>query len=362
MVATQRGDDCSRISDYKHEGSHSVRLRDDTSSSRCTLTNGIDVSTPEYTSIKVDFWWMWNDYWGGWTSGEDWWVRFSDDGGNSWETVFDMNYPSGYAENTWYHQIIYINETDYTLTNNIKIRFQCDASWDNDRVYFDQIYINASGGSRIDYDFDLRDSGALNPRTEPYSLGGSGDFDPEYAAFNRTGIDISGYSDVNVSVWYSYKDTESDDFLGLYYKDGEDWAPIFEDDNPQIGSGQSDWINVKAGLPEYIDDLVLQFKWMTSSTSEYVAIDDLEITGIPLGSGNNFSGMIDEFHIYNRALSGEQIYQNYLCAKDGLSDKSVIVSDETGPPDEIWKCTVTPNDGDRDDDAVVSNSLIIKNL
>jgi len=295
-----------------------------------------------------------------WSNGEDWWVRYHD--GSSWNTILDRNYPSGYSKDTWYHEIIYINETEYTFPANMRIRFQCDASSNYDQVYFDQIYINASGGSRIDYDFDLRDSGALNPRTEPYSLGGSGDFDPEYAAFNRTGIDISGHADVEVSVWYSYKDTESTDFFGLYYLNNDEWIPIFEIDSPHMPSGQLNWTQAEVQIPNEINELVLQFKWITSSTSEYVAIDDLEITGIPLGSGNNFSGMIDEFHIYNRALSGEQIYQNYLCTNDSLSDKSVIVSDETGPPGEIWKCTVIPNDGDRDDDAVVSNSLIIKNL
>ena len=356
-IYTDGGSDCSRRSDYKHEGSHSVRLRDDTSSSRCTLTNGIDVSTPEYTSIKVDFWWMWNG--GGWGNhaNEDWWVRYYD--GTQWITVLDMDYPSGHPKDTWYHEIVYINETEYALPTNMKIRFQCDASYDTDRVYFDQIYINATGGDdRVEYDFDLRDASDLTSNSGIYSIGGTGEVGVDYAAFNRTSIDISGYSDVNVSVWYSYKDTESSDFVGLYYKDGDDWIPIFEDDNPQIGSGQSAWINVEADIPNYIDDLVLQFKWMTSSTSEYVAIDDLTITGILPSGENNFTGLIDELKIFNDVLSPEQIYQNYLQSKDGDSSRSVIVSEETSIG-ELWKCIVTPNNGIMNDVSTESDVLLV---
>ena len=321
------------------------------------MTNGIDVDTPEYTSIKVDFWWMWNG--GGWGNhaNEDWWVRYYD--GSQWITVLDMDYPSGHPKNTWYHQIVYINETEYTFPSNMKIRFQCDASYDNDRVYFDQIYINATGGDdRVEYDFDLRDSSDLTPKSGTYSIGGTGEVGIDYAAFNRTSIDISDYSDVNLSVWYSYKDTESSDFVGLYYKDGDEWIPIFEDDNPQIGSGQSDWINIKADIPSYIDNLVLQFKWMTSSTSEYVAIDNLLITGVLPSGENNYTGLIDELKIFNDVLSPEQIYQDYLQSKDGDSNRSIIVSEETSIG-EFWKCIVTPNNGILNDVSTESDVLLV---
>ena len=353
------GSDCTRVTDYKHEGPYSVRLRDNSYSSHCTLTNGINVHTLEYTSLKIDFWWMWNgDGWGN-NANEDWWIRYYD--GSSWHTVSDINYPSGLSKDVWYHEIIYINETDYNFPINMKIRFQCDASYDNDRVFIDQVYINATGSNRYDYDFDLLDSGLLSPKSGTYSIGGTGDFDPDYAAFNRSCIDISDYINVNVSVWYSYKSTESEDEIGFYYWNGSDWVVIFEELNPLIGNGnQLPWEHVEVQIPNNIDFLILQFKWSTSSTSEYMAIDDLEIKGLPKSGGCNFSGLIDELHIYNRVLSNEQIYQNYLCTKDGDTSKSVIVSEETNVG-ESWKCTVTPNDGTLDSEAVESNILNIIN-
>jgi hypothetical protein len=237
----------------------------------------------------------------------------------------------------------------------MRLRFQCDASYDDDLVYFDQIYVNASSYSRIECDFGLLPSTALTPHTGLYSIGGSGDFDPEFAAYNRTGIDVSGYTSVEISLWYSYKNTDNNDFLGLYYRDGSQWKPIFEITNPLMPGGQRTWAQILFSLPPSISVLDLQFKWRTSAANKYMAIDDLEITGIHLAGEVNFTGMIDEVKIYPRVLTPEQVYQNYLCTKDGTSASSVIVSEELRLG-EYWKCQVIPNDGLFDD--VFAESII----
>ena len=90
-------------------------------------------------------------------------------------------------------------------------------------------------------------------------------------------------------------------------------------------------------------------------------IDEFYVLGVLNSTDllvNNYSGLIDEFKIYNIELSGEQIFQNYLCSKYGESEISVIVSDETTVGD-IWMCTVTPNDGENDFINVDSNLLQI---
>ncbi|MBN1280423.1 MAG: hypothetical protein JXA00_02115, partial [Candidatus Thermoplasmatota archaeon] len=353
---TDGGSDCYRTNSYSSEGGYSVCILDNNGvSSSFYLTNSIDLHTPEYKSLMVDFWWMWND--NGWSTGEDWWLQYYN--GYSWETILDTNYPSGYAKDVWHHTIVYINETEHTYPTNMRLRFMCDASYDNDRVYFDQIYINASSYGRIECDFDRLPSTALTPRTGSYSLGGSGDFDPEYAAFNRTSIDLSLYTDVELSVWYSYKDTEAADFFGLYYYNLTHWTPIFEIHTPQ-SAGQFPWTEATVSIPDEIDDLIIQFKWMTSSTTEYVAIDDLVITGLPQAGENNFTGLIDEVKIYPRVLSIEQLYQNYLCTQDSTSARnvSVIVAEET-VEGETWQCFVTPNDGVYDYAIKDSNTIEI---
>jgi hypothetical protein len=242
----------------------------------------------------------------------------------------------------------------------MRLRFQCDASYDDDLVYIDQIYINATSYSRIECDFNLLPSTTFTPHTGSFSIGGSGDFDPEYARFNRTSIDLSGFSNVKISVWYSYKNTESNDFLGLYYRNGTQWKPIFEITNPQMVGGQKPWTQVIFDLPKSISILRLQFKWRTTAANEYMGIDDLEITGIRLAGEVNFTGVVDEVKIYPRVLSPEQLYQNYLCTKSGDSTRYVIVAEETRL-DEIWKCFVTPNDGTQDDETTESNIIYIIN-
>jgi len=350
------GTDCSRYTGgtYAYRGSCAINIQDNSGYPiSATYSNAIAADTQKYTQMKIDFWWRAVSM----ENGEDFWINYYD-GTNSHRLATIVIGTGQYSNNVFYHTVCYVNETNYPFTDQARFRIQCDASDDTDDVYLDHIYINATSGYRVDYVFDLFDAGELNPRTGTYSIGGSGDFDPDYAYYNRTGIDISGYKDVTLSVWYSYDSTEADDDFGLYYKDGSNWITIFDID-PQIGNGnQLEWTNVQVQIPNHIDNLVLQFIWSTSDINEYVAIDDLEITGIPLGGGYNFSGAIDEFRIYNRVLSSEQIHQNYLCTRYGLTDKSVIVSGETRLND-IWGCIVTPNDGIIDDEPVESNILQI---
>jgi len=213
-------------------------------------------------------------------------------------------------------------------------------------------------------EFDLiGDDTLLTLKSNPYALGGSGNlvyyWNRHHVAYNRQTIDISTYEQVKVGIWYSYMSTESDDYLGFYYKDGSNWIPIFEDYNPNIGTDrQLDWTYADANIPDSIDNLILQFYWSTSESREYMAIDDLTVIGLPSSGGTNFSGNIDEYIIYNRALSDEQIYQNYLNKKGHNIEKSVIISDET-QIGNIWICNVTPNNRIQDDLTVPSNQIQI---
>lgn len=66
--------------------------------------------------------------------------------------------------------------------------------------------------------------------------------------------------------------------------------------------------------------------------------------------GQGFNGTIDEFRIYENALSQEQVTNNFNL------DYNKIVSEETAGGD-VWMCQVTPNDGDGDGDMLNSTSL-----
>lgn len=75
-----------------------------------------------------------------------------------------------------------------------------------------------------------------------------------------------------------------------------------------------------------------------------------------LGWFDFFNGMLDDVKIYSRCLSPEQVYQNYMQSKDGLSSNSTIVPKET-VKGEIWACKVTPIDGLIEGTTKVSNSI-----
>ena len=77
-------------------------------------------------------------------------------------------------------------------------------------------------------------------------------------------------------------------------------------------------------------------------------------------SSRNWLGFIDEFYVYDRVLSAEQIYEYYQCTKDGKSDRRVFTSEETSLGD-LWQCILTPNDGIQDGTVVKSNKLRIRN-
>jgi len=74
--------------------------------------------------------------------------------------------------------------------------------------------------------------------------------------------------------------------------------------------------------------------------------------------GRSFNGTIDEVRLYPIALSSEQIYQRYLESKDGFTNNSTIVAQETSLND-VWKCEVTPSDGIEEGTAKMSNTLTI---
>ena len=90
------------------------------------------------------------------------------------------------------------------------------------------------------------------------------------------------------------------------------------------------------------------------------AHDGLSIGHGNSGSGGYWYGYIDEVEIYNKVLSGYQIYQIYISQKDGSSDKRTFVSEET-TLGEIWQCIVTPNDSTQDGTPVESNTIQIIN-
>lgn len=71
---------------------------------------------------------------------------------------------------------------------------------------------------------------------------------------------------------------------------------------------------------------------------------------------SGFNGALDELHVYNRALSLEQVLKRYDDTKNGLSGNSTTVSRET-KTGGVWNCLITPNDSFGDGQTKLSNSV-----
>gem|GEM_PF-2162366 len=142
---------------YPHQGSRAVKIQDYLGmNSSIYLTRSIDIDTPRYTSIKVDFWFKAHNM----SNLSNFWVKFYD--GQHYRIIDNYIKPGtvGYRptdkpfnNDTFTHGITWINESKYSFTQTMRIRFECDAVGAAKNVYLDQIYINATTAQGSAYYF-----------------------------------------------------------------------------------------------------------------------------------------------------------------------------------------------------------------
>ncbi|MFH1999621.1 MAG: C25 family cysteine peptidase [Planctomycetota bacterium] len=135
------GGDCARVanSNNAHQGTYSADIQDNSGvASSFYYASGVDVHTPGYTQIKIEFWYkpvsMDN-------TSEDFWVQYFD--GSTWHTVASYARGIDFNNNYFYNETVTIDEAGYNFPTNMKIRFMCDASGNQDDVYIDEIRVSA---------------------------------------------------------------------------------------------------------------------------------------------------------------------------------------------------------------------------
>lgn len=142
---TDGGDDCSLYTynpsyppNYAHQGNKAANIQDDKADeSSFYHTYGIDVHTPGHNQIKIDFWFYVVDF----EPEEDFWVQYYD--GSSWQTIATYTFQVDFENGQFYFAEIIIDELTYNFPNDMKIKFQCDASGKADDVYIDEIRVSA---------------------------------------------------------------------------------------------------------------------------------------------------------------------------------------------------------------------------
>ncbi len=136
---TDGGNDCARqATSNSFEGTYSIRLRDDSNSS-LAFSPALDLTGN--TQVSVEF----HTYANSMETGEDFFVEFFN--GSSYEVI--GNYASGtdFSNGTFFTDTIVLDAGSYNFTTNNRIRIRCDASANNDQIWFDQVIITGDNAS-----------------------------------------------------------------------------------------------------------------------------------------------------------------------------------------------------------------------
>ncbi len=123
------------------QGTQSVLLRDNTGdNSAIWLQNPLDLSG--YDSMKIEFSYLCRSFEGS----EDFWVLVSNDGGATWTNVatyvVGVDFAYGTTNDWVIGETVVVTDSSMALTDNMLVKFQCDATGTGDYVYIDDIRIS----------------------------------------------------------------------------------------------------------------------------------------------------------------------------------------------------------------------------
>ena len=129
------GSDCARVfsPDRSYEGSYSIRIRDNSSTSN-SVSPALDLSGN--STVTIEF----HTYSNSMELGEDFFVEFFN--GSSYEVIGNYARGTDFNNDEFFTDNIVLNAADYNFNGNNRIRFRCDASGNGDRIYFDQVIIS----------------------------------------------------------------------------------------------------------------------------------------------------------------------------------------------------------------------------
>ena len=182
-------------------------------------------------------------------------------------------------------------------------------------------------------------------------------------------INLEGYTSaiVNYAVWYTnnFGSNPNSDYFYVYISDdnGTTWH-LANTIGPNTPTPER-WINYSFHVEDFVNltsSVRIRFEASDLGRPSVVeaGVDAVEVIGVLPYVQPMFNGTLDELRIYNRVLSGEQIYQDFLCTQNGDSNRSVIVSEET-LVGETWKCIVIPANSNENYSPVNSNQINIIN-
>jgi len=151
------GSDCARSTSNAYAGAYSLRLRDNSSSSRA-WSDPLDMSI--YGNATIDF----TFYPDQMENAEDFFLEVSTNGGSSYSLVKQWIAGSDFNNGTRYFESVVTSGV--LLSNATVFRFRCDASSNSDYIYIDDIEIYGCGVPPLqDEEVDNRDQITIDNST-----------------------------------------------------------------------------------------------------------------------------------------------------------------------------------------------------
>jgi hypothetical protein len=112
---------------YGAAGGHSLRIRDDSRTSKATTAN-YDVSA--YNHVRVHFFYLAKYM----EHGEDYFLEYH--AGNGWQVAGNWVKGTDFSNGEWHEESVVIDASSMT---SVKLRFRCSASENNDRIFIDDV-------------------------------------------------------------------------------------------------------------------------------------------------------------------------------------------------------------------------------
>ena len=130
---TDGGTDCVRYTGttFSHQGTASIDIQDNTTTSFFTTTTARNVST--YNTQDITFWFRAESM----ENGEDFWVQYFN--GTSYVTVATLVAGTNFTNGTFNQVTVTLRKASIAFPTNARLRFRCDASDNNDDVYIDEV-------------------------------------------------------------------------------------------------------------------------------------------------------------------------------------------------------------------------------
>jgi len=136
---TDGGNDCARqASNNSYEGTYSIRLRDNSSTSNA-VSPVLDLSGNSQISIEF------HTYANSMENGEDYFIEFND--GSGFQVIGQYVSGTDFNNGSFFTDTIVLSSTSYNFNSNNRFRIRCDASANNDQVWFDQIIITGDASA-----------------------------------------------------------------------------------------------------------------------------------------------------------------------------------------------------------------------